>query len=647
MKHHIIALPILLAACTLMQAADQERIAYFDCGFENGLPADATLYDEDALPLHFTMTQRGFAATDSWRVMREEGTENYYAASASTFKDAPADAAASDWLVFAPVWIRGGDACLKWKSRSINEQSSRGSKYEVYVSTAGPTPAEIRSSQPMATITEDELDDWASHEIDLSAYAGKRVYIAFVNVTANGEILGIDDVEVTGLKGVADIRLTPGSYALGTEQHYTIGGVLTACDPTQPVKSFEASCLLNGETYNVAFTDLNLQDGESMEFTFPLTVSGEFGESASYTVNARVNDIEFDPMPQTTTMLAFFPTRNVVIEEVTGMWCQYCPMGIVAFDIMQEKYPDNFIGIAVHMGAQQDEMALDDYANQDTFPGGAPSGWIDRKVYSVNPMVPARIDTHRTYTTLMGGFETLFLERLEELPMAEIKLTSALELNSDGTFTVSTASRFPINMTEADLRVAIVLTEDHVWKEGYYQNNRFSGGSETLYGWESLPARIMSDMEFNHVARAIYDDYNGIPSSLPTEIKAGETYEYTVDLPYPTSILNPDNVKVTAMIIDHSTGEILNAAQCSLDPSAVDEITAPALPVKQTLINGRITVTSADGLPIDLTLHTAAGQRVAATSGHTTATLSAPATSGIYLLTIRTPEGLTTRKLRL
>ncbi|MDE7343944.1 MAG: hypothetical protein K2N19_08020, partial [Muribaculaceae bacterium] len=377
------------------------------------------------------------------------------------------------------------------------------------------------------------LDDWASHEIDLSAYAGKRVYIAFVNVTANGEILGIDDVEVTGLKGVADIRLTPGAYALGTEQHYTIGGVLTACDPTRPVKSFEASCLLNGETYNVAFTDLNLQDGESMEFTFPLTVSGEFGESASYIVNARVNDIEFDPMPQTTTMLAFFPSRNVVIEEVTGMWCQYCPMGIVAFDIMQEKYPDNFIGIAVHMGAQQDEMALDDYANQDTFPGGAPSGWIDRKVYSVKPMVPARIDTHRTYTTLMGGFETLFLERLEELPMAEIKLTSALERNSDGTFTVSTASRFPINMTEADLRVAIVLTEDHVWKEGYYQNNRFSGGSETLYGWESLPARIMSDMEFNHVARAIYDDYNGIPSSLPSEIKAGETYEYTVDLPYP------------------------------------------------------------------------------------------------------------------
>ena len=49
---------------------------------------------------------------------------------------------------------------------------------------------------------------------------------------------------------------------------------------------------------------------------------------------------------------------------------------------------------------------------------------------------------------------------------------------------------------------------------------------ETIGGFESRPNIIRDDMEFNHVARVIYDDYNGIPQSLPSSIKAGEEYVF-------------------------------------------------------------------------------------------------------------------------
>lgn len=50
--------------------------------------------------------------------------------------------------------------------------------------------------------------------------------------------------------------------------------------------------------------------------------------------------------------------RNVLVEEGTGTWCGNCPRGAVAMKRMNEKYPDNFVGVAVH---SDDEMAIYEY----------------------------------------------------------------------------------------------------------------------------------------------------------------------------------------------------------------------------------------------------------------------------------------------
>ena len=137
-------IPVVAAAfCASAETGRDDCMTYFSCGFESGMPSLTAVYDEDGHELHFTMVQSGFESRDSWRCLREEGTENYFAASASRFKavDGKSPGPASDWMVLPPVWIRGGDATLNWESRSFNDQSSRPSTYNVYVSTSGPEPS--------------------------------------------------------------------------------------------------------------------------------------------------------------------------------------------------------------------------------------------------------------------------------------------------------------------------------------------------------------------------------------------------------------------------------------------------------------------------------------------------------------------------
>lgn len=630
------------------RAYASESIEYYHCDFSQGIPEDITLYDCDGETLHYTMLQRGFESTDSWISLREEGTENIFAGSASRFKTeaGKSPASASDWLVLPEVWIRGGEGKLNWRSRIVNEQSSRPSRYEVRVSTIGPRPEDFPEKADM-TVTEDS-EDWRSRSLELSQYSGSHVWVAFVNVSNDGEILGIDDISIEGKSGIAEISVYPGAYAIGDVDGLEIGGSLTAGSEI-PVTSFSATCEIKGETYEVSYTDLNLSSGESLDFTFPVKLSMEYGERLEYVVRAVVNDVVFDDIVQTTTRLAFLPERRVVIEEATGTWCQYCPMGTLALQILEEKYPDNFIPIAIHMIEGTDPMAMDSYANQNTFSGGAPSGWVDRKVYSTRPMVQARIDNQRTYTTLMGGFETLLLDRLAEIPMADVGLSA--EISSSGMLEVAVASRFPVDVENADYRICIVLTEDHVAgsaNDGYTQMNGYSGASEVLGGYENLPRIIVEDLEFNHVARAIYDDYNGIVNSLPASLKAGEEYTYESSRELPVNIHNKENLNVVAMLLDRSSGEVLNAASVRPVVSAVDMMEGVSADIEVKKNGTLLNVSSVDlQTEISVELIDVSGRTTRVAAGKGSLDIPTDGLKGFHLLMVRTDSGSICRKLLL
>ena len=339
--------------------------------------------------------------------------------------------------------------------------------------------------------------------------------MAFVNNSLGCEVLAIDDIIAEGGKGLAEPRHNPREFFLGGEE-VEIGGSVTPYTDT-PAESISPVCTSGEKTMSLDYDNLGLKYGETFSFAFPEKIQSAYGEAVNFSVSAQINGIDFGTTERETKVLAFgSQKRRVVVEEVTGMWCGYCPEGIVAMETLHERYPDEFIGVAVHYSDPLRDIRLP--GRGDGIPRGAPSAWFDRKVYSTKPLVTTLIDGKYTHVTNMGGFETLLLDRLEELPAAEVTTEASAK---DGRIHVDATVRFPLNHEGIYCGLSFMLVEDGVWQAGFYQNNYFSGRNEIVGGFENLPSVIVSDMEFNHVLRAIYGGYEGQDLALPLLSKQG------------------------------------------------------------------------------------------------------------------------------
>ncbi len=218
--------------------------------------------------------------------------------------------------------------------------------------------------------------------------------------------------------------------------------------------------------------------------------------------------------------------------------------------------------------------------------------------------------------------------------MADIQLYGDLDGNS---LNLHTVTRFPVNREGSDIRLAFVVTEDHVWGNRYYQMNLFGGGDEELGGFEDLKGRITEDFEFNHVARALYGDWEGYPGRFPKEITAGESYDNDFKLDLPTTILDMNNARIIGMVIDNASGKVLNANVMSLGTGSLDLVGEDA--------SGLIRVEpSASGVRVvglglmDVTVSDLSGRTVARVSANGTADVQID-TCGIYIVTVKGDNG--------
>lgn len=581
----------LTAAVALTAAADTVEYASWD--FSQGLPDGFAVYDNDGAQLHFLVKQLGWTQGDSWRKRTDLLSGNSYMASPSLHSGADASKPADDWLVTPPVLIRGGNAQLTWMAQSFNEQFDDLSEYKLYVSDTAVTPADDWG-EPVA-YTDAPEGDWQICDLSLEPYVGKRVRFAWVNCSDGCELLGIDNITITGDEGLASVSLRPGAYALGGET-CPIGAVFTASGDV-PVTAVALTCELDGQTYTAHSDGLNLTAGQSVELWLNKQLAGSYGTTFEYTLTPSVNGIAYDPVACTTTMLAFKPERRVVLEEATGMWCGWCPTGIVAIDSLKMEYGDAVIPIAIHIVHDQDPLAMDAYAQAIGFSTAAPVGLFDRKALCSDPLKLMTYHGNTAYVMGYGGFGTYMKDRLPVPAMAQVELATTLNGRD---LDVEVSSRVAIDVPKASYRLALVLIEDQVWKTGYYQTNYITyAGRGSVGGFVDRPSVIESDFTFEHVARMVVDNaYKGIAGSIPGALTAGETYTYkrTVNIPI---TVKPANASIVAMMIDTKTGEVLNAAYCRAGEStnAIDPVLTPSNGPKAVYnLNGIRVADTTDGL---------------------------------------------------
>ena len=234
--------------------------------------------------------------------------------------------------------------------------------------------------------------------------------------------------------------------------------------------------------------------------------------------------------------------RRVVCEENTGLWCGWCPRGMVGLEQMKQRYPDSFIAIAVHGG---DVLEIDrnepyNYAKFTDSQLGAPSCVVNRS-FSGDPFY----DIQNLYSMAIASENHIAYEM-------------TAQWNSDSTqLTMNSTFLSDIDIDSPQYHAAYVVTEDSV--TGYAQTNYYAQTPEQeFYGWEQKGTRT-TDCYFNDLARGIYASYDGELCS-PKSMQAETPYHHQYTLKLPPTVSDKRQVHVVGLIIDHLSGYIVNAA---------------------------------------------------------------------------------------
>lgn len=231
--------------------------------------------------------------------------------------------------------------------------------------------------------------------------------------------------------------------------------------------------------------------------------------------------------------------RVQVIEDCTGTWCGWCVHAIVAMDSLRQKYPDSFIGIAVH---GQDAYEVEGYQPLRNRIQGYPGAFVNRTYCQTKP----------------AEMETAFLYQAKtadcQIRIDEARFTDATR----STLRITTNTVFGKAVTAGKYRVALVLLEDSILdtQKNYYAGSQMG----QMGGFESLPNECQ--IYLMDVARDV-TTYYGIENSLPTAMDAGRDYTFEYDYPMPATIQDMGHVSVVAMIVNEKGGRIFNATKCS------------------------------------------------------------------------------------
>lgn len=202
-----------------------------------------------------------------------------------------------------------------------------------------------------------------------------------------------------------------------------------------------------------------------------------------------------------------FAQKNVLVEELTGTWCQWCPRGIYYGDSLCSTH-ENVIFVAIHCS---DPMANDDYYNASGLLG-APSANIGRH--------------------FMAQETQHWFAKVEQESQIPSKISMGITCNYDADTRQLTANvgAMALEDISGDYRFAAILIEDGVTgpAPSYNQTNSYSGGGHgPMGGYENLPNPIPAErIAYDHVGRQLLCDYNGVPGSFPSSLQASQSASY-------------------------------------------------------------------------------------------------------------------------
>lgn len=559
---------LLLVALAILTFVGISNAQIFTENFDSGIPETWTMTDVDGNTVVAQLANLGFGETAwiGYAMPDANGLNKTAALSTSAFTT---PGYADDWLVTPAIElpvITDGEIHLEFNAMQYGGVPV-GDGLEIYVSTTGTAPADFIDPAIYNTTADGENPVWTLRTgIDLTSYNGQTVYIAFRNNSYDGWILAIDDVGIRNVLPIDGAIIENTTTKWDVAGSVTISGVIQNLGSTD-ITSFDLkyrSNLGDPVTENIVTT---ITFGSTYNYSHNIALStlpGTLYELETWVEVVGDGNLSNDTITHSHTAVSVIPDKVVVGEERTGTWCGWCPGGAVALAEMEST--SSFIGIAVH---GYDPMTVEAYDGPlvDFVPNLFPMFGVDRVAVG-SPSQLASMHVQRTSAIVPASVHTL--DPVFNNATNEIDVYAEVEFFGD---------------VSADLRLScIIVQNDMVFgSSSWHQVNYYSGGNYPMafppginngYDFQAGPDPVPSVefLGYDHTARALSNnDILGDVGSLPSPIiNAGlHNYQFATisGLTMPGAAAVPfDYTKAHAivMIIDASTGEILNARQESI-----------------------------------------------------------------------------------
>lgn len=533
------------------------------------------LYEGDNNKPSSAMQDLGFDADNSpWLfVIREdESSSDYCAGSTSIYNPT---GKSDDWMAIPRLSIENADYYLSFDVQSYYKSKADRLKVLVLEDDAvysnftkelydkfKANGKVLYDEQLTPGESEEGLSgDWTHVEKSLAEYAGKNIYIAFVNENDNQSMIFLDNLKVY-YKG--DFNFAPNVQSTQINKESTTVGAIVKVTSDKTYNSISATLTSEDGSFKSTYTDTPskpITNAENYSFTFPDKLPLTVGAQNKYTISIDLGGTVYS-QTNTISNLAFETTKHVVIEEGTGAWCGNCPLGILAMENLEKLYGDQVIPIAIHSANGQGDIY--DYSAYTAYLGVSsfPTGLVNRIDTVYAPAISSGNDYYFETSEGNKTFHDIAKREFENYAVADVCIDKAVYDVESKNIQIMGNVNYALDMNSLNHNIAFVVLEDNLSGK---QNNYFYMNTNPFFGKFGSGGEFGENapiIQYVDVARKVpNNNFAGESGLIPVSVTADQPVAFNKVFSLPENVSNWDNAKVVVMLIDANTERVLNAAR--------------------------------------------------------------------------------------
>jgi len=545
----VINLTLLLITLPLfLLSQDTIFIEDFQSGGLNGF----TSLDEDQL----TPISDFQGLSGGFQVAPISSSSDFRAIAVSAFENG---GTADNWLISPVMDLTMNGAQLSWVAASLSGAPSQLENYRVMLSRNG--GLDIADFTDILTIVNNESATPQQRSLDLSAYRGSQVRIAFHQNGIDNYALTVDDILVTQPSSAfaAEITDINGDRYQAISSSEIIVNIQNQGTEIIQDMTLEVTIVSGNGNLSASYglNNLMLRPQEVTEFSIPNT---DQLDADKLVMDFTIKTLNNEPYNSRNEKRTFFFFESGVqqvglYEELTSTGCAICPQGIVDKQELKAHLGDGVVVLSIHT---DDPMVLPLYElgfNSLEGSQGLPSAGLNRKLYGQTTELTQSI------TRMDAALAPISIST----DYAYDPATRVLNYRVEGTaFTT---------LEMAIHRLVLLIVEDSVQGADptYDQSNIFSFEASDLMlsgpdgkNWQSLSDPVPADeMQYDDVVREAIGGFGGEMGSV-SAVGVGETFEQDFQYVVP-STFNENNLRMVVLALDTESGEILQAYEEALD----------------------------------------------------------------------------------